>query len=517
MNSTGPTHRVRALLEKLRCAHPASIERMCWALPVLLVISLFYVFMASVGRFRDLPTQTDYYDLMCEGFRAGHLYIKELPSPWLLAQPDPFAYSNAGGWLWDASLYKGHYYMYWGPVPGLMLLAFKVLTRTHERITDQWPTTLLMLGRLYAGAALILSLASRVRLRQPAWICSLAIAVFGLANPSPFIVARPHVYEACLAGGQCFLFWGLFWAFWGLEKPAHRGLFFVLASASWALACGCRATNFVSVPLLIAITAAFAWYASRPPFKAWVGSCLALGLPAAVAAGAYGVYNYERFDSVFEFGVHYQVTLQPFTGNSAYIVPNIFSYLFAPVGRSCRFPFVRILGWRPLSPWLDWPPGYQSFERVGGIMLTAAWCWLVLLSVWRIGAYLASQTRGPAPSAAPGFTRHEVWLTLCSVAIVLSMVPVLSLWEASMRYAGDAVGGIVLVASLGAFWLLQRSYRVRRHRLGFVARGLVLALGLQTCVVGALTAFSTTDDQLRAKNPFLYQALEDHLSLCSSR
>src|SRR5580698_3527689 len=124
---------------------PATVRQGVWAVPVLAVVSLFYVFAASAGLFRDLPTETDYYNRLAEGFRHGHLYFDELPSPALLAKPDPFASENAGLWLWDASLYKGHYYMYWGPVPGLLLLAFKTLTSSHDRISDQWPTTLFTL------------------------------------------------------------------------------------------------------------------------------------------------------------------------------------------------------------------------------------------------------------------------------------------------------------------------------------------------------------------------------------
>jgi len=492
---------------------PSTERRLVWALPVVLAISVYYVFLASAGTFRDLPQQLDYYDRMCEGFRHGHLYILQAPSPELLEKADPFAYSNVNLWLWDASLYKGHYYMYWGPVPGLLLLAFKVLTGSHERITDQWPTALFMVGRLIAGAGIVLSLASRVWTRQPAWICALAIAVFGLANPSPFVVARPHVYEASLAGGQCFLFLGLFWAFSGLTTRASRRLFFLLSSLSWALAAGCRVTAFLPVPLLIAATAGFAWHLSSRSPKRFAYDCLALGAPFAVAACAYGAYNYARFESVIEFGQNYQVTRQPFTGNSAYVVPNLFSYFFAPVRWSCRFPFVNILDHRPLSSLIEWPLGYESFERVGGILITDAWCWLVLLWIWRIAEYLWGRRRGDARSSS-NIEVDELWLFICSMATVVSIVPALPLWEASMRYVEDAVGGLVLASTLGVFWLLQRTYFYRRRAFGLFARGVILAFGAQTCVVGALAAVTSYEDPLKTKNPVLFEQLEEWFSLC---
>jgi hypothetical protein len=492
---------------------PSTGRRVAWATAIVCVISLYYVFMASAGTFHDLSSQLDYYDQMAEGFRHGHLYIQRLPLPALLAASDPYASSNRPLWLWDACLYKGHYYMYWGPVPGLFLLAYKVITGTHERVTDQWPTALLILGRLYGGAALILSLASRARIRQRAWITTLSIAVFGLANPIPFIVARPHVYEASLAGGQCFLFWGLFFAFWGIEKRELRKRFFVLAGTSWALALGCRATALVAVPPLILICAGFAWYTSGRSWRALFYDGLALGLPVAVAVVAYGAYNYARFDSVTEFGVRYQVTLQHFYGRAEYVIPNIFSYLFGPVRWSCRFPFVNIIGYRALSPLIHWPQGYLSFERVGGIMITATWCWLALFWVVRVAHLVFVRMSRTSLSAEPPST-HEVWGLLCSAAVVLSMTPVLPLWEASMRYAGDAIGGLVLAATLGAFALFQATYRATRSwRL--LVRGVVLGLGIQTCVIGALCGVTSTDDPLKSLNPILFHRLEGALSFCA--
>jgi hypothetical protein len=494
----------------------ASLRRLLWALPVVACISVFYLFLASAGTFEDLPTQLDYYDQIAEGFRQGHLYIPLQPSPSLVALEDPFKFEHRPLWLWDATLYKGHYYLYWGPVPALFMLAYKVLTGTVERITDQWPTAIFMVGRLWAGAALILSLASRVRIRQPPWICCLAIAVFGLANPTPFIVARPHVYEAALAGGQCFLFWGLLFAFWGIERPERRRLWFVIAGVCWALAIGCRVTNFISVPPVLAVAAGFAWYNSSRSLRGFVLDSLALGVPVALGGLAYGGYNYARFGSFTEFGVSYQLTFQPFFGSPKYVLPNVFSYLFGPVRWSCSFPFVHIVGFRPLASLLTWPPGYQSFERVGGIMLTAGWCWFSLLLLWHLGEYLWTRRgRLRVSAVASDFGWHEVWLALSSVSIMLSVVPVLSLWEASMRYVEDALGGIVFLATLAVFWLLRRTYSKRRSVLGLTLRALIVAVGIQTCVVGALAGFKSYDDSFQNNNPKLFRQLDRKLSFCS--
>jgi hypothetical protein len=45
---------------------------------------------------------------------------------------------------------------------------------------------------------------------------------------------------------------------------------------------------------------------------------------------------------------------------------------------------------------------------------------------------------------------------------------------------------------------------------------LVAVLGIQTCVIGALAAFTAYDDPLKTLNPLLYKQLENTLSLCDS-
>lgn len=486
-----------------------------WSLLVVAAISVYYVFLASVGTFHDQPWQLDYYDQMSEGFRAGHLYIRTAPSPALLAMSDPFRFDNINLWVWDAALYKGRYYMYWGPVPGLLLLAFKVLTGSHERISDQWPTTLFMLGRLYAGAALLLSFTGRVRMRSSSWLPILAIAVFGLANPVPFIAARPHVYEASLVGGQCFFFWGLVFAFWGLERPHRAGRFFLAAGLCWMLAIGCRVTTVVAVPIAVAATLVFSWQHSAGQRGRRLRETLAIGLPVAFVLLAYAAYNYLRFDSIFEFGTTYQATSQPFYGFREYVLPNVFSYLWAPLAWSCRFPFVRVIGGRSLSSIIHWPNGYQAWERVGGLLLSAMWCWLIVLYLVPIvESFLLQGRRSSGARAASRLCRQEGWLIACAVAIVLSMGPVVTLWEASMRYAGDAVGGLVILGTVAASWLLRRVHTQSHRSLRWGASSLVLVLGLQTCFFGALIAFSASDDPFPRHNPELYQQFESALSLC---
>src|SRR4051812_15206970 len=104
----------------------------------VLFVWMVYVFFVTAGTFSHWPTYNANYDLLAEGFRAGHLYIPVLPAPQLLAAADPFDYSNRPYWFWDMSFYKGHYYLYWGPLPAAILALVKNVFRFSSRIGDQY-------------------------------------------------------------------------------------------------------------------------------------------------------------------------------------------------------------------------------------------------------------------------------------------------------------------------------------------------------------------------------------------
>jgi hypothetical protein len=483
-------------------------------LPIVLSISVFYEFMASAGTFRDLEGMKRYAS-MADGFEHGHLYLRRRPPPQLLAQEDPLYPSNRSLWVWDGSLYENRWYFYWGPVPALLLVAVDKLTRLGP-VSDQTLTLIFMLGRLYGGAALIIGLSRSALARgQPPWLVGLAVAVFGLTSPIPFILCRPNVYEACLAAGQCFLFIGLAFALWGLARPNRRTLLFVVSSVCWGLAIGSRVTMAIPIPLIIVITLGVLWLGYDRSLGTLLRHAFALGAPAAFAVMAYAAYNYARFDSVTEFGTTWQASTQKFVTNRVFFLPNLYSYLFAPVLWSCRFPFVMAVSRRPLASWIEWPPDYATFEPMGGLLLLSGWCWLLMVLPFRsmLGMWKRWRYRGLA--SAEKLRSIELWAMLCALAIAMSMVPVLGLWEASMRYTGDAIGGLVIAATLAAFWCKRRADATRKPCWMWATRGALIGLGLYTCIIGAFSGVASYGEPFKKHNPALYESLQRNWSLCA--
>ncbi len=84
-----------------------------------------YAFMAQSGILELLspnPAES-YYNLLVEGFRAGHLSVKQDIPLGLTQLPDPYdpvaneVYKDWPYRMLDLSYYKGRLYLYWGERP----------------------------------------------------------------------------------------------------------------------------------------------------------------------------------------------------------------------------------------------------------------------------------------------------------------------------------------------------------------------------------------------------------------
>src|SRR5262245_28240156 len=178
--------------------------RRFWLLLGFAAIEVAYVFFVSAGRFTRWPTYLTFLDDQAEGFRAGHLHLAIEPARALLAKANPFDPAWKPLWYWDASLYGGHYYLYWGPVPALLLAAWKTLFGVHARLGDQYVVFALASLQALSGMLLIDRAQRRLFPELPGVLVVAAIAVFAFANPTPYNLARAGVYEAAIVDTHTF-------------------------------------------------------------------------------------------------------------------------------------------------------------------------------------------------------------------------------------------------------------------------------------------------------------------------
>ena len=129
------------------------------AIVLNVVIFLIYFWYASVGKWELTYNEASYYNLLASAFRHGQLALEITPDPALLAFNDESLYepSNREGIpvLWDATLYKGKYYLYWGPAPAILLTFVKFFY--VEEVGDRFLTLFFLSGTLAFLSLIILN------------------------------------------------------------------------------------------------------------------------------------------------------------------------------------------------------------------------------------------------------------------------------------------------------------------------------------------------------------------------
>ncbi len=76
----------------------------------------------------------------------------------------------------------------------------------------------------------------------------------GLANPLPWLLSRPAVYEAAIASGQFFLLGGFYWALTAFGDDDVKPNRLLLAGVFWSLAVGSRTSLIFAVAVFLAFT-----------------------------------------------------------------------------------------------------------------------------------------------------------------------------------------------------------------------------------------------------------------------
>src|SRR5882724_7225689 len=155
-----------------------------------------------------------YYDYLGRGFAHGHLYVPIDPSPKLLAQPNPWDPAVDDSLkMQDMALYNGHYYLYHGGTPALILFAPWRLVTGHD-LPESFALFLLCCGALLR----VLDLAKATP--GPLLLAAMLLAL-GVCQCVPYLLNRVWVYEIAIGGGYFCI---------------SGGVFFLMRRSAWWLA-----------------------------------------------------------------------------------------------------------------------------------------------------------------------------------------------------------------------------------------------------------------------------------------
>lgn len=527
---TGDRRPTGELHAAARTPRPAWRAWLPWVLFFVGVVGCYWFFI-STGHFSYWPPATHFYDSQAEGFRAGHLHTTLQPNPRLLQLPNPHDYQHRSLWTWDYSLYQGRLYLYWGLTPAALLAAAKALLGLQVAVADSVLVFTFLCLRVLAGSLLIVQLARRFTPAPPRWAVWAALLVFALAHPTPFLLARPAIYEAAITGGACFVVLAHYFAYrWlGSAQVAGQLRWLAAASACLGLAGTTRPSLLPAGALFTVLLFARALAQLGPPLwrqlvlrttaggaQPWqlLGVGAASFLPFGGLTLVHLVINQLRFGSWKEFGVSYQLGI-PFDIGPRFMLANVYNYLFHPWHTSCRFPFL-LPRWHETWPlqyhlpsWISVPEGYYAYEPLTGVVNAIPFCWLLLLLPLGL---LWARWRRRSFAISPEQRSASRWFKTIVIAVTLvSSVPILMMFAFSMRYEAEFASGVLLLSCLAGWrWLsLPRTALGRRIAAG--AYGCTAAASL---LLAAPFGFVGYFDSFQVNNPRLFRSLQESLSTC---
>jgi hypothetical protein len=389
----------------------------------------------GVGKWDgDLDNAWHHYEYLAEGFLHGHTYLSVDPDPRLLGLTDPFdPVASAHLRLWDATLYHGKYYLYFGPTPALFMLPWRIVTG-HEPAQRLVVASFAVCG-LAALSLLLWEIRERHFKGLPALSLAGILAVAFSASWLPVVLRRSAVWELPIVAAMACLWWA-FYFLWKFHGSGGKARWAVAAGVAVALMMGSRVTSLFSAA---AVTFLFLVPVAGP--RSGAIRARAVGLITAALAFAGGcallLYNRERFGRWREFGETFQLRGYDERATShfslSYVPFNAHAYVLGLPKLGPYFPF--------LHPyWTDDTPfGHLGFDDFFGVpfmvpvhvaaIFACSWAW---------------QNR-----RAVGNRAIEAVIIGAGCSSVLTGLLFLTFAGDCSRYIADVSGGPTVVSAIG--------------------------------------------------------------------
>lgn len=251
------------------------------------------------------------YPLQTDALLSGHLHFKQEPDPRLVRLANPYAGNQGIPRIHDATLFRGHYYSYFGVTPVLLLMApWRLLTGTF--LTEGAASIVFAYAGFLIAAALWIAAKRRFFPELSAAWLGFGILMLGLGDYVFVLIQTAQVWElpiscacACLTASIGFVAWAA-----AADAARRRTAGIGLASLAWALAIGARPDTLPSLAAFGMVVFALWRRTARETGSgpAWAFRLLvSAALPLICVGASLAAYNWARFGSPFEAGIHYQL------------------------------------------------------------------------------------------------------------------------------------------------------------------------------------------------------------------
>ena len=393
------------------------------------------------AEFAPPPAAAEHYNLLTEGFRAGQLNLQREIPPGLPQIADPYdpvanaVYRSPPIGLHDTSYFRGRLYLYFGPVPALVLF-WPWVALTGHHLPERYAVVIFCALGFLAAAWLLRALWRRYFPDAGVGVVAAGLLALGLATGVPVMLQRPSFYEVPISCAYALTTLALAAVWKALHEPERRSWWLVAASLAYGLALASRpSVLFGAVILLVPAVAAAGPGAGAT--RRWWHLLPAAIVPITVVGLGLLLYNQRRFGNPFEFGQRFQLAgdrqaqVQHFS--LGYLWFNLRLYFLEPMRWTRAFPFVD----EPIAPPL--PAGHvEVVEFPVAVLTNIPLVWLALAAplAWR---------RRPLEARLP----LRRFLAAVAALFATSAAVIGLFYTTSTRYEIEFLPPLVLLAVVG--------------------------------------------------------------------
>ncbi len=292
------------------------------------------------------------YDELAQAILEGKTYIDNDDVPQsLLEMENPYdttaryykQIESGDTYRWDVAFHDGHYYVYFGIVPVLLMyLPFRVIFKAP------FPSAIgiIIFAVIFAfGVFKLLALLCRKYFKNVS-VGGYLLTALAFVNccGAMFLVKRPDFYSVPIITAMAFVTWGIYLWLKGRDLEKKKNLYFLGGSLCCALAVGCRPQSVLMCAVALPIFIGYFFKEKKIKEKSGILNLVVLAVPFMVVAAGIMYYNYIRFDSPFDFGSSYNLTTNDVTRRGFELGRTglgVFTYLFQPPSFDATFPYIR--------------------------------------------------------------------------------------------------------------------------------------------------------------------------------
>ncbi|MDE6092744.1 MAG: hypothetical protein K2G14_06570, partial [Ruminococcus sp.] len=455
------------------------------------IVTISAVLIAFGMTCEKIPYNSDDYFLQKEGnqiseelvlaFENGQVSLMDEPEKELFELKDPYdtyvRESTVPDYKWDHVFYNGKYYSYYGIAPVILLfLPYHLITGSF------FPTDIAVL--IFSALGLIFltmtynAIIKRWFRRIPSGCYIAGLVILLTVCGIWYCVGRPLFYEISISSGFAFTALGAYFlissnVIGGGEISLAKIPF---ASLFLAIAVLCRPTLAVySVCACVYYAIGFRNSAKihypdgsiKTVKSRKIKYILGALIPFVVLGLVQMWYNYARFDSPFDFGIKYSLTINDFIDSeyhTLFVLIGMFAYIFA-------FPSVK-----PDYPYVETP--FTYFDANGYYFKDLGQTSGILFLALPVFAYLlGGKALRKLPDRRTKIKYSVITLLPC---VIMPLLIMFSIWESgyAVRYTADFSWQILTGAYVILFFLYQNTANITLKKLFryFMAFSMIVSL-----------------------------------------